>query len=60
MCSGILLVSLSGVGGHSFVQRLKLFLVLDDGLGIDLHSRDLDVNSSPFPRAFGWNDKMHI
>lgn len=40
------------------MQRLKLFLMLDDGLGVDLHSRDLDVDSSPFPRTFGWNINM--
>lgn len=60
MCSGILLISLSRIGGHHFVQRLKLFLMLDDGLCVDLHSWDLDVNSSPFPRTFGWkNNNMH-
>lgn len=59
MCSGILLISLSRVGRHCFVQRLKFFLMLDDGLGIDLHSRDLDINASPFPRAFSWNNNMH-
>lgn len=48
-----LLVSLCSVGGHGFVQRLKLFLVLDDGLGVDLDARDFDVDSSPFPRTFG-------
>lgn len=36
--SDILLISLSWVGGHNFVQRLELFLVLNDGLCIDLHS----------------------
>lgn len=58
LCCGILLVPLSGVGGHRFVQRLKLFLVLDDGLSVDLHSRDLDVDSSSFPRTFGWEKKI--
>lgn len=38
ICSCILLISLSRVGGHNFVQRLELFLMLDDGLGVDLHS----------------------
>lgn len=59
ICSGILLISLSRVGGHCFVQRLKLFLVLDDRLCVDLHSWDLDVNSSPFPRTFGCNSSVH-
>ena len=34
------------------MQRLKLFLVLDDGLGVDLNSGDLDVNPSPLSRTF--------
>lgn len=34
----VLLISFGRVGGHCFMQRLKLFLVLDDGLGVDLHS----------------------
>lgn len=41
------------------MQRLKLFLMLDDGLGVDLHSRDLDINPPPFPRTFGWNNNMN-
>lgn len=52
--SGISLVPLCRVGRHRFVQRLELFLVLDDGFSVDLYSGDLDVDSSPFPRTFGW------
>lgn len=46
-------MSLCSVRGHHFVQRLKLFFMLDDGLGIDLYTRDFDINSSPFSRTFG-------
>lgn len=52
---GILLVPLSGVGGHCSVERLKLLLVLDDWLGVDLNSWNLDIDSSSFPGTFGWN-----
>ena len=37
-CNCILLVSLSRISWHNFVQWLKLLLMLNDGLGIDLHS----------------------
>jgi len=47
-----LLVSLCRVGGDGLVQRLKLFLVLDDGLGVDLDPGDLDVNPPPLSRTF--------
>ena len=48
-----LLAPLGGIGRYSFVQWLKLLLVLDDGLGVDLHSRDLDVDPSALPGTFG-------
>lgn len=51
--SGALLVSLCGVSWHHFVQWLKLFFVLDDGLGVDLYTGDFNINPPPFPRTFG-------